>query len=55
LKNPLPLASFNHPMLGVFWKAKALNGPNKILKIETKTEVEHLGKTSFMNDLPKDA
>jgi hypothetical protein len=49
------LASFKHHMVMGFWKAKALNDPNKILKIVNKTEMGQLGKISSMNDLPKDA
>ena len=49
------LTAFKHIMVMGFWKAKALNDPNKILIIENKAEMGHLGKISSMNDMPKDA
>jgi hypothetical protein len=37
-----------------FWRAKAMNDPNKIIQAENKTEMGHFGKISSIQDLPKD-
>jgi hypothetical protein len=48
------LAAYKNHMLKYFWRAKAMNDPNKIIQAENKTEMGHFGKISSIQDLPKD-